>query len=70
MAIMHGTPKVGRKNARKITRVESEVTGLPRWVEIYTSPATGEVAFKDCEIQGGVKAVNACRKALTKFWGV
>lgn len=70
MTMMHGTPKVGRKNARKITRVESEVTGLPRWVEIYTSPATGEIAFKDCEIAGGAKAVNACRKALAKFWGV
>ena len=70
MAMMHGAPKVGRKNARKITRVESEVTGLPRWVEIYTSPATGEIAFKDCEIAGGAKTVNACRKALAKFWGV
>ena len=70
MAMMHGAPKVGRKNARKITRVESEVTGLPRWVEIYTSPATGETAFKDCDIEGGAKTVFACRKALNKYWGV
>lgn len=70
MTMMHGTPKVGRKNARKITRTESEVTGLPRWVEIYTSPATGETAFKDCDIEGGAKTVKACRKALNKYWGV
>jgi len=38
--VMHGTPSVGRKNARKITRREAELTGLPRWVELYTSPAT------------------------------
>ena len=70
MTVMHGVPKVGRKNARMITRAESEVTGLPRWVEIYTSPATGETAFKDCDLEGGAKTVFACRKALNKYWGV
>ena len=70
MRNMLGTPKVGIKNARKITRVESEVTGLPRWVEIYTSPATGETAFKDCLLAGGAKDVIACRKALNAYWGV
>ena len=70
MTMKHGAPKVGRKNARKITRAESEVTGLPRWVEIYTSPATGEIAFKDCDLEGGAKDVFACRKALNKYWGV
>ena len=64
-----GQPKVGMKNARKITRAESEVTGLPRWVEIYTSPATGEIAFKDCDLAGGAKTVFACRKALNSYWG-
>ena len=68
--IMMGEPKVGRKNARKLTKAESNVTGLPRWVEIYTSPATGKTAFKDCDLDGGAKTVNACRKALTKHWGV
>ncbi len=57
--IMMGEPKVGRKNARKLTKAESDVTGLPRWVEIYTSPATGNTAFKDCDLDGGAKTVNA-----------
>ena len=70
MTVMQGAPKVGKKNARMITRAESEVTGLPRWVEIYTSPATGETAFKDCDLDGGAKDVFACRKALNKYWGV
>ena len=70
MTVMQGAPKVGKKNARMITRAESEVTGLPRWVEIYTSPATGETAFKDCDLEGGAKDVFACRKALNKYWGV
>ena len=69
MTMKHGARKVGRKNARKITRAEAEVTGLPRWVEIYTSPATGEIAFKDCDLEGGAKTVNACRKALNSFYG-
>ena len=67
--VMHGTPSVGRKNARKITRREAELTGLPRWVELYTSPATGEVAFKNADIVGGAKTVNSIRKKLNKFWG-
>ena len=70
MTVMQGAPKVGKKNARMITRAESEVTGLPRWVEIYTSPATGEIAVKDCDLDGGAKDVFACRKALNKYWGV
>ena len=70
MTVMQGAPKVGKKNARMITRAESEVTGLPSWVEIYTSPATGEIAFKDCDLDGGAKDVFACRKALSKYWGV
>jgi len=70
MTVMQGAPKVGKKNARMITRAESEVTGLPRWVEIYTSPATGEISFKDCDLEGGAKDVFACRKALSKYWGV
>jgi len=65
-----GQPKVGMKNARTITRAEADVTGLPRWVEIYTSPATGQTAFKDCDLDGGAKTVNACRKALNNYWGV
>ena len=68
--VMHGTPSVGRKNARKITRREAELTGLPRWVQIYTSPATGNVAFKNADIVGGVKTVNSIRRKLNKFWGV
>tara|TARA_Y100001956_G_scaffold11223_1_gene10064 strand:- start:737 stop:946 length:210 start_codon:yes stop_codon:yes gene_type:complete len=63
-----GMPKVGKRNARRITRAESDVTGLPRWVEIYTSPATGETAFKNCQLGGGAKDVFACRKALNKYW--
>ena len=63
-----GMPKTGKRNARKITRAESDVTGLPRWVEIYTSPATGETAFKNCQLHGGAKDVFACRKALNKYW--
>ena len=69
MTMKHGTPKTGRKNARKITRVESELTGLPRWVEIYTSPATGNVAFKNADISGGAKEVYSIRKKLDNFWG-
>jgi len=65
-----GMPRVGMKNARKITRAESDATGLPRWVEIYTSPATGETAFKNCSLDGGAKTVFACRRALNKYWGV
>ena len=69
MTQKHGMPKTGRKNARKITRVESELTGLPRWVEIYTSPATGEVAFGNADISGGAKEVYSIRKKLNNFWG-
>ena len=68
--VMHGTPSVGRKNARKITRREAELTGLPRWVQIYTSPATGETAFKNADIVGGAKTVYAIRRKLNTFWGV
>ena len=66
MSMKHGAPKVGRKNARKMTRAECELTGMPRWVEIYTSPATGETAFKDAEITGGAKTVGVIRKKLNK----
>ena len=69
MTAKHGMPKTGRKNARKITRVESELTGLPRWVEIYTSPATGEVAFGNADISGGAKEVYSIRKQLNNFGG-
>jgi len=69
MTAKNGMPRVGRKNARKITRKESEITGLPRWVSIYTSPATGQVAFKNADIAGGAKSVYAIRKKLSKFWG-
>ena len=64
-----GQPKVGMKHTRQITRAEADVTGLPRWVNIYTSPATGEVAFKDCDLAGGAKDVFAVRKALNSYWG-
>ena len=67
--VIAGKPKVGMKNARQLTRTEAEVTGLPRWVEIYTSPATDETAFKDCDLAGGAKDVFACRKALNAHWG-
>ena len=70
MSKMQGQPRDGMKHARKITRAESDVTGLPRWVEIYTSPATGETAFKNCSLDGGAKTVFACRRALNKYWGV
>ena len=68
MTMKHGQPLVGRKNARKITRCEAELTGLPRWVQMYTSPATGEVSFKNADIIGGVRAVNAIRTKLNKFY--
>ena len=70
MSKMQGMPKVGMRNARQITRAEANATGLPRWVEIYTSPATGETAFKNCQLEGGARTVFACRKALNKYWGV
>lgn len=68
MSVKHGMPKVGMKNARKITRTESELTGLPRWVQMYTSPATGQVAFKNANIVGGAKAVGQIRAQLNKFY--
>ena len=52
-----------------MTRAECELTDLPRWVKIYTSPATGNVAFKNADITGGAKTVYAIRKKLSKFWG-
>ena len=69
MTTKHGQPKVGRKNARLMTRAECELTDLPRWVTIYTSPATGEIAFKNADITGGAKTVYSIRKKLNKFWG-
>ena len=69
MTVKHGQPRTGRKNARKMTRAECELTDLPRWVQIYTSPATGEVAFKNADLTGGAKTVYAIRKKLSKFWG-
>ena len=68
MTVMHGQPKVGRKNARKVTRKEAELTGLPRWCTIYTSPATGEVSFANADILGGKRSVNAIRNKLDKFY--
>ena len=52
-----------------MTRAECELTDLPRWVKIYTSPATNEVAFKNADIVGGAKTVYSIRKKLNKFWG-
>ena len=69
MTTKHGQPKVGQKNARNMTRAECELTDLPRWVQIYTSPATGETAFKNADITGGAKTVYAIRKQLNTFWG-
>ena len=63
-----GMPRVGRKNARKITLKEAQLTGLPRWVEMYTSPATGEVSFKNANIVGGAKTVNSIRNKLDRFY--
>ena len=68
MSQKQGIPKVGRRNARKITRREAELTGLPRWVEMYTSPATGEVSFKNADIVGGAKTVDAIRNKLDSFY--
>jgi len=68
MSSKHGMPRVGRKNARRITRTEAELTGLPRWVEMYTSPATGEVSFKNADIVGGSKTVSSIRAKLSKFY--
>ena len=70
MTTKHGQPRTGRKYARKMTRAECELTDLPRWVQIYTSPATGQVAFKNADIVGGAKTVNVIRRKLNKFWGV
>ena len=70
MTVKHGQPRTGRKYARKMTRVECELTDLPRWVQIYTSPATGECAFKNADIVGGAKTVNSIRKKLNKFLGI
>ena len=53
MTTKRGAPRVGRRYARKMTRLECELTELPRWVSIYTSPATGETAFKNADIVGG-----------------
>jgi hypothetical protein len=69
MTVKHGQPRTGRKNARKMTRAECELTDLPRWVQIYTSPATGETSFKNADIVGGAKTVYSIRKKLSKFWG-
>ena len=69
MTMKHGPPRVGRKHARKMTRLECELTELPRWVQIYTSPATGEIAFKNADIAGGAKTVRSIRKKLNQFWG-
>ena len=68
MSQKQGMPRVGKKNARKITRREAELTGLPRWVEMYTSPATGEVSFKNANIVGGAKTVDAIRNKLDNFY--
>jgi len=62
MTAKHGQPKTGRKYARKMTRAECEL--------IYTSPATGETAFKNADIVGGAKTVYAIRRKLNTFWGV
>ena len=68
MTVKHGQPKTGRKYARKMTRAECELTDLPRWVQIYTSPATGQVSFGNADIVGGARAVNAIRTKLNKFY--
>ena len=68
MSTKHGMPKGGRRNARKITRTEAELTGLPRWVQMYTSPATGQVSFKNADIVGGARAVSSIRNKLNKFY--
>ena len=70
MSTKLGRPRVGRNKARSMTRQECTLTDMPRWVKIYTSPATGETAFKNADIIGGAKAVFSIRRKLNKYWGV
>lgn len=40
--VKNGQPKIGAKNARNVTRVESEITGIPRSVTMFTERKIGE----------------------------
>lgn len=43
--VKNGQPKTGAKNARNVTRVESEITGIPRSVTMFTERKTGDLKF-------------------------
>jgi len=43
--VKNGQPKIGAKNARNVTRVESEITGIPRSVTMFTERKTGDLKF-------------------------
>mgnify|MGYP006123456975 CR=1 FL=1 len=45
MAVKSGVPKKGAKNARNVTRVENQITGIPRSVSMFTERKTGDVKF-------------------------
>tara|TARA_B100000686_G_C16744403_1_gene948539 strand:+ start:682 stop:906 length:225 start_codon:yes stop_codon:yes gene_type:complete len=72
MAVKNGTPKMGQRNARPITRVENELTGIPRTVSMYTERASGDVKFlnnygKTYWFETKAKKAKAI-KQLNKFW--
>lgn len=43
--VKNGQPKIGAKNARNVTRLESEITGIPRSVTMFTERKTGDLKF-------------------------
>ena len=44
--VKNGQPKIGAKNARNVTRLESEITGIPRSVTMFTERKTGDLKFQ------------------------
>jgi len=61
-----GRPKVGSRNARKLTRRESEITGFTRTTYVE-STKNGEIVFKKRN-EPLVRGSKTASKKLLKFW--
>lgn len=61
-----GKPKNGSRNARFLTRRESEITGLTRTVLVETTKQ-GDIVFTKAN-QSLVKGIKKASNKLVSFW--
>ena len=61
-----GQPKIGIRNARRLTRRESEITGLTRTV-LVESTKTGNIVFTKFN-KPLARGTKTATNKLVKFW--